>query len=170
MLVTQFHGVNGNCVTLSKAKKLDLLVEVSDYIHIFVEILDAVEYVHGKGYLHNDIKGDNVLLTKDSNFHPVLIDFGKSRKLKYAKMYNLSKEEQKHYEAKYWHIAPELVKGTHKQSFASDVFSFGVMLKSICFQNENKILKRITRECVDENPCNRPSLKVLQNELYKLIS
>ncbi|KXJ11744.1 Serine/threonine-protein kinase TNNI3K [Exaiptasia diaphana] len=101
----------GNCITLSKAKKLSLVEEVRQYISVFTDIADALDYVHGKGYLHNDIKGDNVLLTKDSIYHGVLIDFGKSRKVKHAKMYKLKREEQTIYRNKYWHIAPELVQG-----------------------------------------------------------
>jgi serine/threonine-protein kinase len=46
----------------------------------------ALSYVHSKGYTHNDVKTDNILfrklLTKNSCFEPVLIDFGIAAKIR----------------------------------------------------------------------------------------
>ena len=51
---------------------------------LFLEICSALKYVHLAGYLHNDIKANNVVLEKSSRasdkYLPVLIDFGKSSK------------------------------------------------------------------------------------------
>ena len=41
---------------------------------IFAQIVDAVAHVHSHGFVHNDIKADNILLTKDGV--PKLSDFG----------------------------------------------------------------------------------------------
>ena len=72
---------------------------------------------------------DNILLTtNDSGLPPVLIDFGKCRKVSNAKWYKLNANKQAKYFKKHWHIAPELVYGTHGQSFASDLFSFGTVM------------------------------------------
>jgi serine/threonine-protein kinase len=50
------------------------------------EITRALEYVHSKSYVHNDVKEDNVLfrrtLEKGGTFEPVLIDFGIAAKTK----------------------------------------------------------------------------------------
>jgi serine/threonine protein kinase len=40
--------------------------------------------------LHNDIKGDNVVLTSYNGIHPVIIDFGKVRNVFNAKHYSLT--------------------------------------------------------------------------------
>lgn len=62
-----------------------------------------------KELLHNDIKGDNVLLTAQiSGLHPILIDFGKCRKVSNAKKYTLTSQEQRRYFKCHSHIAPEL--------------------------------------------------------------
>lgn len=42
------------------------------------ECADALYYIHSKEYLHNDLKGDNVIINEKSNsLHTVIIDFGK---------------------------------------------------------------------------------------------
>ena len=60
----------------------------------------AMLHVHSKGYLHNDLKANNVVLEKkDGRFNPVIIDFGKSLKVDSprAKRKPVSKAEQKAY-------------------------------------------------------------------------
>ena len=49
-------------------------------MQLFVKICSALEHVHSKGFLHNDIKSNNVVLdqTGPEQYNPVLIDFGKS--------------------------------------------------------------------------------------------
>jgi serine/threonine protein kinase len=170
-MVTQFHGVNGKCVTLTNAHKTPMWTELTQLARIFIDISEALKYVHDKGFLHNDIKGDNVIITGTQilNFHPVLIDFGKCRRIEDAKQYSLNKQEQKHHRNRYWHIAPELVSGTHKQSYKSDVYSFGVMMKSVSIATKYRHLKYISGECMNESPSNRPMLTCLQDKLSKLM-
>jgi serine/threonine protein kinase len=42
--------------------------------HLFDQMLDALEFLHGQGQCHRDLKPDNVLLTE--NFEIKLADFG----------------------------------------------------------------------------------------------
>jgi serine/threonine protein kinase, bacterial len=42
---------------------------------LLIEILHILDYVHGRGMIHRDIKPDNIIL-RDSDLLPVLIDFG----------------------------------------------------------------------------------------------
>lgn len=91
---------------------------------------ERVEYVHRKGYLHNDIKSSNVLqICNESQYQPVLIDFGKSRPIK--------EEGQKRVRADSSSYLPEVVKGIRAETVASDVFSLGKMMASavscLCF-------------------------------------
>ena len=88
--------------------------------------------MHKKGFLHNDLKGDNVLLSNyDNAIHPVIIDFGKCRSITNPKRYSLTAKEQRKYKKYHRHIAPELVEGTHPQSCQSDIYSYGYLLGQI---------------------------------------
>ncbi len=44
---------------------------------IVMPILDGLDVVHGKGFIHRDIKPDNIFIRKDGT--PVLLDFGSAR-------------------------------------------------------------------------------------------
>ena len=43
-------------------------------LKFFKQILEAVKYIHDKGYIHRDIKPENILITDD--FKAKLCDFG----------------------------------------------------------------------------------------------
>ena len=45
--------------------------------HILMQMLDAIDVVHGLGLLHRDISPDNIIIEKNGT--PVLIDFGAAR-------------------------------------------------------------------------------------------
>ena len=168
-MVTQFHGIEGQCVTLSKAYKTTLIKREQEWASVLHELVDALGYVHKKELLHNDIKGDNVVIAKQIHFQPVLIDFGKCRKVKDAKLYRLNKEEQHIYTNRYWHIAPELIRGTHTQSFASDVFSLGVMLNTLFSAHKFKKLKDLSKELINSNPIERPMLSCIKVKLLEIM-
>lgn len=46
---------------------------------VLMQLVDALDYLHGEGVAHRDLKPENVLL--DKNYLPLLTDFGLSRKL-----------------------------------------------------------------------------------------
>ena len=97
------------------------------------ECADALSFIHSKEHLHNDLKGDNVIISVVNNtLHPVIIDFGKSTTLAKGKLYKLSLRDQEKYKKYHKHIAPEDVRGTHPQSPASDVYGFGLLLSLLC--------------------------------------
>ena len=64
-------------------------------------------------------------------FFPVLIDFGKAFYVTEAKMYTSTPREKEKYRKYHEHIAPELVRGTHKQLTASDIYSFGRLVSFV---------------------------------------
>lgn len=47
--------------------------------HIVLQVADALFYAHGKGYVHRDIKPDNILFRQDGT--PVVLDFGIAKSL-----------------------------------------------------------------------------------------
>ena len=92
---------------------------------VFARIVDAVAHMHSHGFVHNDIKADNILMTKDGV--PKLSDFGLACKVGMP----LSGAGTKRY------MAPELVSDADSGTDAGasmpasplqDVWSLGVVL------------------------------------------
>lgn len=126
-LVTQFHGSGEESLTLHKAIKSKKLNKIMTS-ETFTRISTTLEYIHSKGYLHNDLESNNVLLERRNDcFRPVIIDFGKSKQI--AKV-GQSSRNSKIRRADY--IAPEVRNG-FKETTASDVYSLGKMLKRTVF-------------------------------------
>ena len=107
-------------------------------------------------------------LIDDLNLHPILIDFGTSCKTSKSKHYSLTSQEKEKYRKYHWHIAPELISGLHSQSFASDVYSLGVLMLHTCRRMHipNAKVRSVALECMFDNPSNRP---LLTNVIKKLM-
>lgn len=106
-LVLQFHGVNQESTTLHQAAS-KILLNPTDCISLFIEIASTLSYVHLKGYLHNDVKANNVVLERKSDsakYDPILIDFGKSTKLGLP-----SSKRSSSYCSRNTYLAPEVQK------------------------------------------------------------
>ena len=89
---------------------------------VFRQILVGIEYIHGKGYAHLDIKLDNIMLMDKSKDNPVvkIIDFGCS-------MECCSEQLQGCFLCgTYGYIPPEIIQGVFSQK--SDMWSFGVVV------------------------------------------
>ena len=63
---------------------------------IILDLISAVNYLHGKIILHNDIKSENVQLHK-SSYQGTLVDFGKSCFIDDGEMYKLSEQDRRQY-------------------------------------------------------------------------
>ena len=80
------------------------------------------------------------------------------------KRYSLTAEEQKKYKKYNRHIAPELVKGTHSQSFKSDIYSYGYLLSQMSKSISRKfddVLADISIAYVRTDPVQRPTLTAI---------
>ena len=140
--------------------------------------------------LHNDIKSDNVLLTKatqSSYFTPelhsnhciVLIDFNKATRKTDGRRFTLSPDEKTLHYVHSPHLAPEIVEGTSKQSCASDIFAAGRIFKQVtkrlvyddteihrsCFHK----LQSISSRCISENVRMRPCAVLLTSDFKNLL-
>ena len=91
-------------------------LSVSDSIRVAIHLGAALEHIHGKGFLHLDVKPDNVMIVHG---RPVLFDFGSLR------IRTAERPQQIHGTDPY--IAPEewLLE---EAGVSADVFSLGVTL------------------------------------------
>ena len=166
-LVTQFHGVKEASLTLHQAANTNMLTPTS-CMSIFKKICFALSQVHLKGYLHNDLKANNVVLERarvSDEFNPVVIDFGKSVMASSVQAYgkvNELERSTKHY------LAPE-VRIERRYSVASDIYSLGRMLKAIsCTVGFYQRVRTLVKEATKERPSERPSLEVFTNTVSEL--
>ena len=84
-LVIEFIGENDTSLTLSKllscdnyqeaVKNLQNLLTNNDWLIISHILSEALSHIHSKGFLHCDLKSNNVLV---SNRNGYIIDFGKA--------------------------------------------------------------------------------------------
>lgn len=165
ILVMQYFGINGRCLTLNRASKGSLITSHNDWVRIFKEVAETMLYIHSRKYLHNDIKGDNIVLTERDGFRPVLIDFGKACTLDNAKFYHLNDKEKEKYRKCHCHIAPELVRGTHAQSLFSDIYSLGMLMLSVCKLHHIDKCQSLISSCLHCCPNKRPELFHVQQQL-----
>ena len=166
-LVTLFHGVRDESITLHQAANASMLTP-SDSAEIFLQILcDALKNVHLRGYLHNDIKANNVVLERkpaaSKKYNPILIDFGKSTKAAAssvtASVKRMAPEQTKTY------LAPEVMK-YRLYSAASDIYSLARMLKAVSrmvefYPKVRALVKEETTETPSLRPCIDDFMKTL---------
>ena len=119
-LVLQFYGKRGKSLTLHMVVRARMLKKQST-TKVFQEIINTLEYIHDKGYVHNDLKANNVILDWwGDEFHPILIDFGKSEQISKVEGYKRRAPSD---------IAPEVILG-EKEGPPSDIYSFEKMLEA----------------------------------------
>ena len=170
LLIMQFCTLEGKAYTIQRAlQSCTLLLKNQEWFDVIYQLLEALKLLHSSCLIHQDIKGDNILITlNNSKFVPVIIDFGKCiRKLDACKKV-LSKEEQEAYRQKYKHIAPEVVAGTHLPSHASDIYSLGLLLEKIATKIGCKSLMYLSEHCLVNNPQARASLDHLMVNIQSL--
>ncbi|XP_031565256.1 sporulation protein kinase pit1-like [Actinia tenebrosa] len=167
-MVLQFHGIGEKSVTLHKAVKTKKLTN-EQWFDIVKGVAAGLNHVHARGYLHNDLKVNNVVFENSTGeYHSVIINFGKSSKISAnSRRKNLSKEEQLKYTASYPHIAPEIVDGSSDPSIKSDVFSFAKLLQFVEKHSSFEIGGRVGcmaySAALLQNPKMRPTLMQIIN-------
>jgi len=109
-LVMQFHGVKdrSSSFTISSALTKMAISAKTVWLDVIRKVAEVLIHVHNTGFVHNDIKGNNVVPDNRDGikYNPILIDFGKSLPLTGLKgPKNLSAEQQRRYKRDYPHIA-----------------------------------------------------------------
>lgn len=143
VIVMSLHMYQGTPTTVHKLLcdagcAVPFNFDISIWNKLLLGILRGVQYLHNLGILHNDIKGDNVLVQNSVlGTSSILTDLGKGCYLRNAKSYSLSREKKLEYARYHPQIAPDLVDGHCKQSKYSDIYSIGRILREV----NKKILK-----------------------------
>ena len=122
---------------------------------LLAEILDAVDYLHKKGLIHNDLKPDNILVSNIGS-HIRIIDFGLSDKDAEYLIKRLGGTDGS--------SAPEVIEDNPDIPFtaSSDVWSLGYIIR-IMFPGR---YRGIVRKCRRQNPDGRyPDIVSLEKAL-----
>jgi eukaryotic-like serine/threonine-protein kinase len=98
-------------------------LDVLERVRHFYQVIRAVAYVHGRGVVHRDLKPSNVIVSDDGQVH--LVDFGIAHVVDGASSTATAARSQRTLTLGY--ASPEQLQGA-AATFASDVFSLGVLL------------------------------------------
>ncbi len=101
---------------------------LSDGLHVFLGIVQAVEYAHGKGIVHGDLKPENIMVQGDfrssSTWIPKVTDFGTVGLLAHPVLI----DGQQAVVASPRYASPEHLLGTDALAQASDIYCLGLLL------------------------------------------
>ena len=109
---------------------------------VFEQLLSATAYLHKAGVLHNDLKPDNILITR-TNHDVRLIDFGYSDDDSHDRLRALGGTRG--------YASPELAAQAHGIDTRSDIYSLGRIMQQL-FPSR---YKRIARRCLYPTPAHR---------------
>src|SRR5262245_13108120 len=106
-------------------------LELSEALAVAVQIADALQEAHARGFVHRDIKPQNIMLT--SRGQAKVLDFGLAKTMREAAVADSQAEtvslltEAGQIIGTVLYMSPEQVKGEELDS-RSDIFSFGAVI------------------------------------------
>lgn len=145
-IIMQYLGEGNTSSTVHNLLQGNNNLRKNDWVKICYNVADALNHVHKKGFLHCDLKTNNVVVFKKEGF---LIDFGKACPI--------TSPPAKKYKSFYSHIAPEVLKGS-PCSIQSDIYSLGTVLKKIGLSQNIQCITEEGEKCLNESPKQRPTL------------
>nr|XP_034180183.1 testis-specific serine/threonine-protein kinase 4-like isoform X2 [Osmia lignaria] len=137
------YAQNGSLLDIIR---LDTFIDEFRSRRWFRQLLEAIDYCHGRGIVHRDVKCENLLM--DSNFNVKLSDFGFARgRMKPKNGINPLSET---FCGSYAYASPEILKGIPYLPQLADVWSMGVVLYAMVYgrlpfddTNYNQLLKQV---------------------------
>jgi serine/threonine protein kinase len=135
-------------------------MEIRERLKLFLQVLDAVRYAHGRQVLHRDIKPSNIMVTEAGQVR--LLDFGVAKLLEREEGTELTRVYGRALTPGY--ASPELIKGGAVEA-ASDVYALGVVLYELLSGSRPYRLKAgasltVLEQAVMEAQVPKPSTQV----------
>lgn len=152
-IVMEFIGEAKSSMTIHQLIQSKLEMDKVEWMKISYTVADALGYIHNMGFLHCDLKSNNIVVSKK---HGYIIDFGKACPI--------SSPPAKKYSYVFPHIAPEVLNGS-PCSKQSDIYSLGMILQKIGSSQGISVIKTIAKQCIVKNPVSRPTITGILSSL-----
>ena len=95
---------------------------------IFTQIVEAIDYMHQAGFVHRDIKDENIVI--DAQYRIKIIDFGSTARI--PEYGNKSKYFDR-FNGTLHFASPEILTGQHYRGPEAEVWALGVLLYTIMY-------------------------------------
>ncbi|KAG8707920.1 hypothetical protein FRC11_006977 [Ceratobasidium sp. 423] len=119
-----------------------------------IDLAGIVEYLHGKGIVHGDIKADNILLSDSGDIQ--LIDFGSAILNNYLTLRFTHTSSELTYSL-HW-TAPEILDETSKtHTTESDVYALGMQILTGRLPYDGKTPVVVLKNVLLKSPPDRPT-------------
>ena len=131
-------------------------------IGLYLQVLAAVQYAHGRLIVHRDLKPTNILVTAQSDVK--LLDFGIAKLLSDGEARETELTQLGGRALTLWYASPEQVLGLPLGT-ASDVYSLGVVLYELLVGSLPYRVKRDSRAQVEEAIVDADTMRTSQAQV-----
>ena len=119
-------------------------ISADEVLHILRPIAAALDYAHGEGVVHRDVKPANVMIRRDG--HPFILDFGIAREIQET----LTRVTGKLSSGTLLYMSPEQLTGEQPRP-AQDVYSFAAMAYE-CLKGEPPFVRGAIEDQIKNKP------------------
>jgi len=158
------YAKNGNLYQLIKKEKNGF--SESKAFEYFIQVINAVYYLHSNNIIHRDIKPENILISDDNKLK--LCDFGWAKEL--------TLENRSTFCGTMEYMAPEIV-GSETYDYSVDIWSLGILLYEMLFghspfkgNDTNNIIQNIKTHELNYDENNKKISNSCKDLIQKLLN